>query len=357
MSSSEVVRHSVTSESGPADRTPPRRPRSVRRTTTHDSRRDEGLHGPVTVVAQGRDLYTGPDGEATVLRSARVDATASSPGNVLARISADPADHRLEALAGRKASSGFRRAVEEALPGERESGSVYYQVLDDLPTALLVSGYAVLAGLHFAGAPGASGARGASSRALLQQVDMCSGWVDGGVMVAGLNEGIPPYFAGPRAPDLPGPAQPGPASADPWAWHSCETLPPHAMRRRRRLDVWLQGDIACVETFFRDSYTRPDRVETVVHEYTVRGEVGLKDGTFRRCVAEYGALPWPECPGVLASAGRLAGTPASGLRQRVRGELVGLGTCTHLNDTLRALEDVGALVEVVRERGGGVTGL
>jgi hypothetical protein len=343
MSSSEAIRHSVTSEAGPADRTPPRRPRSVRRTTTHDSLRGEGLDGPVTVIAQGRDLHTGPDGEPTVLASVRIDATASSPENVLAEITADPADDRLRALAGRKASSGFRRAVEEALPGERDSGTVFYQVLDDLPTALLVSGYAVLAGMQLGGQPIAGGLAGRRRAIPLQQVDMCSGWVDGGVMVAGLSEGIPPYFEGPFAPE--------PATADPWSWHSCPALPPNAMRRRRRLDVWAGDDVAWVETFFRDSYTRPDGVETVVHEYTVRGAVGLGDGTFRSCVAEYGALPWPECPGALASAGRLAGMPAAGLRQRVRGEFYGVGTCTHLNDTLRALEDVGALIGVLRGRG------
>jgi hypothetical protein len=31
------------------------------------------------------------------------------------------------------------------------------------------------------------------------------------------------------------------------------------------------------------------------------------------------------------------------LRQRIRGEFVGTSTCTHLNDTLRALGDVAAL--------------
>jgi hypothetical protein len=340
------VRRSVTGPNGPAVGTPDRRPRSVRRTTTHDSVRHDGMQGPVTITAIGRDLYTGAAGSATVLASARVDAVADFPGNVLSSISADPADDRLRALAGTRASSGFRSRVEQALPGERESGSVYYQILDDLPTALLVSGYAVLASFHASGSwPGArprqravpsGGPGGVPSGKALQQVDMCAGWVDGGVLVAGLTEGIPPYFAGPAAPDL--------ATRDPLGWHSVQTSLPSSMRRRRRVDVWPDGDRYLVESFFRDSYFSPDGAETVIHEYTVRASVDGKSGSFGACDAEYGALPWPECPAATASAGRLVGTPAAGLRSRVRAEFTGISTCTHLNDTLRALADVGALI-------------
>jgi hypothetical protein len=45
----------------------------VRRTTTHDSLRPEGMSGPVTLIAQGRDLYTAADGTATVRGARRRD--------------------------------------------------------------------------------------------------------------------------------------------------------------------------------------------------------------------------------------------------------------------------------------------
>jgi len=54
-------------------------------------------------------------------------------------------------------------------------------------------------------------------------------------------------------------------------------------------------------------------------------------------------LPWVECPQAAASAGRLAGRPVADLRPTVRAEFLGPTTCTHLTDTLRALEDVGVL--------------
>jgi hypothetical protein len=42
---------------------------------------------------------------------------------------------------------------------------------------------------------------------------------------------------------------------------------------------------------------------------------------------------------------------AAGLRKRVREQLVGPSTCTHLNDTLRALEDVPELAALLATEG------
>jgi Protein of unknown function (DUF2889) len=352
----ESIRQAVPGPAGPAAGTPPRRPHSVRRTTTHDSLRTQGLDGPVTAIARGRDLYTSPAGKATAVAAACVRATSGFPGHVLTSISADPADGRVLELAGRRASSGFRRAVEEALPGEREAGTILYQLLDDLPTALLVSGYATLAARFAPGAPAqpddllAARAPGRRPPAMaLQAVDMCSGWVDGGVMVSGLSNGVAPYFEGTPAPVVESAGN----SGDPLGWHAHGPLPPHAMRRRRRIDVWRDDDLARVEGFFRDSHVASDGVERVVHEYTVRAAVDMGSRSFRTCDADFGSLPWPECPGALASAGRLVGVSVDGLRRRVREELTGVGTCTHLNDTLRALEDVSALIGVLEGREGG----
>jgi len=338
----ESIRPAVPGPAGPAAGTPPRRPHSVRRTTTHDSLREHGPSGPVTLIAQGRDLYTSRAGEATVVAAVRLEATSQPPGHVLTSISADPADDRVRRLAGTRASAGFRRAVEEALPGERAAGTIVYQVLDDLPTALLVSGYATLAAsVTSAGSTRLAGRRPAMA---LQVVDMCSGWVDGGVMVSGLGDGIAPYFEGTLAPRV---VEDG---DDPLGWHAHGPLPPHAMRRRRRIDVWPDEGLAHVEGFFRDSHVAADQVERVVHEYTVRAVVDLGTRSFRQCQADFGSLPWPECPGALPSAGRLAGLSLDGLRRRVRDDFTGIGTCTHLNDTLRALEDVSALIDLMERR-------
>jgi hypothetical protein len=242
----------------------------------------------------------------------------------------------LATLVGARASSGFRQKVGDALPGERDSHSVRFQLLDDLPTALLISGYALQ---HAAGplprAPRKPGPRQA-------QPDLCAGWISGGTIVRRIEEtGQVPIASGPRVGPL--------HEVDADGWHALEPLPAHGMRRRRRLDVWREaGEPGVrVESFFRDSHMNADGVETALHEYTVRAAIDPVSRTFTSCDAEFGALPWQECPPALASAGRLVGLRPDGLRRHVRDAFTGISTCTHLNDTLRALEDVAALLDLL----------
>ena len=59
-------------------------------------------------------------------------------------------------------------------------------------------------------------------------------------------------------------------------------------------------------------------------------------------------LPWQECPGAVASAARITGMTLQELHFRVRRELSGTSTCTHLNDLLRSVADVEALIARLR---------
>lgn len=173
---------------------PARRPGSVRRTTTHDSLRPDGLLGPVTVVARGRDLRTALDGSSTILDTASLELEVSHPERLVGRIAAEPSHPGLQALVGVRASAGFRRAVDEAVPGERGSRSVRFQLLDDLPTALLVSGYAVKV---------SDVLQPARPKLTLQQPDLCAGWVAGGTLVSSLERtGTTPTPTGPDAPSV-----------------------------------------------------------------------------------------------------------------------------------------------------------
>lgn len=286
--------------------------------------------------AAGRDLWTGPDGSAHVLAEGSVDADiAYIPNRTLTAMTVEPdPGGRIDDLIGRRVSSGFRRALDQAWNGEERGGSLVYQLLDELPTAALVSGYAMgAAGLH----------PPAGSFDLSKQADICAGWVTGGTMlVQGAQLGHTPPLRGPRAPSLESPG-------DPDAWHETGPMGPHAMRRWRRIDVWrpeLDGPLA-VESFFRDSHLDAEGVETVVHEYLVTAELEPVTHVFRSCRAVAGALPWVECPNALASAGRLAGTEPHDLRDRIRETFTGISTCTHLNDTLRALAALPHLAAVV----------
>jgi hypothetical protein len=102
-----------------------------------------------------------------------------------------------------------------------------------------------------------------------------------------------------------------------------------------------------VECFFRDSFADADAVETVVHEYTLHATVDPATSRFVSCDADAGPLPYPECPSAVNSAGRLKGLTVKELRRTVRSDFVGPSTCTHLNDTMRSMADIGGLLRLL----------
>jgi hypothetical protein len=317
----------------PTHSSPERRAGSVRRTTTHDSLRLEGLRGPVFTTALGRDLLTDERGASIDLGQARIDAVAEYAKGVITALNVSP-EADVSALVGVSIFSKFRSAIEKALPGEADSHHVRFQLLDELPAAILGSGRALrVAGLGM----------GISSEGRSLPVDICSGWAAGGTLLSGYSELGPPLHRGPQAPSFA-------LSGDELAWHDVAVLRPHATRRARRLDIWEEGGRGWADAFFRDSHVNAEGVETITHEWTLRAELDLETRSFASGAARSGPLPYPECPGAGASADRLAGMPFDGLRRAVRGSFVGPSTCTHLNDTFRSMEDVGALLDALHKQ-------
>ena len=294
----------------------------MRRTTTHDSLRPDGLLGDVVLKARGRDLRTYASGSALTLGTASLEVgVAFLPDRRVTSIRSEPAAD-LGSLIGVRASSGFRQAVDQALPSEERLESLRYQLLDDVPTAVLVSGYAL-------GAGGIRPPQG--SIQFHSHADICAGWATGAtILTEAAQTGYPPVVTGPEAPSLANPD-------DPLAWHPLDPLPPEGMRRWRRIDLWHSADEIRVECFFRDSHVNKDGLETVVHEYLVEATLDGPTSRFVSCQARVGALPWVECPLAAPSAHRLVGRTAADLRAWVRDTFTGVTTCTHLNDTLRSL--------------------
>jgi hypothetical protein len=307
---------------------PVRRPGSVRRTTTHDSTRPQGLDGPVALVATGRDLLTDADGSARELDHVRINAMVDYQRILVLSLHTDPPEPAFAALAGKGAYVGFRKTVEAALPGEMDTHSVRAQLLDDLPPAVMANGRSLRA----------EGKMMFGERKSGPPVNLCAGYAEGGTLLAGFTDLGPPLQTGPMVPVLDG-------GDDPLAWHRFDALLPHGTRRARRLDVWREAGRAWADCFFRDSHTDRNGNETVVHEWHLLAEVDLAERTFTAVRAESGPLPYPECPGSAGSAQRLAGMSIDGLRRTIRTSFVGPSTCTHLNDSYRAMEDVGALLD------------
>lgn len=277
-----------------------------------------------------RDLRTlaGAAGGTEIVDSATVSAVAS-PMRTLEALHTTPHREGTEALAGVIIGRGFREALGRALPAEVAASTPLALLLDDLPVAALISGYAYLYGdsmPQHAGSPGV-------------KADICSGWRSDGTMLVSLRDnGAIPIPLGPPTTRLESPD-------DPHGWHHIGPLGAGAMRRRRLVDVSpgaAVGDLY-VQAMFRDTHVDPSGHESVLHEYLVTADVSAEDLLIRTCDAIPRVLPWVECPVAAASAWKLVGHSTSQVRELVRTDLRGTSTCTHLNDLLRSLGDVGVL--------------
>ena len=237
----------VPDRSGPAHpraSSPPRELGSVRRTTSIDSSHPDGMSGPIEVDARARDLRTG---EATWADEQRLRATLGAD-RVIVAVEAEPAEPRLARLVGASAGPGFRARMTELLPDHAERRTLLHTLLDDLPGASLVSGYA----MQRTNPPVVpAGARAYTARHVQVAEDMCAGWAsDATIVVTFRATGEIPHPIGPPAPTLE-------RSGDPLSWHDMAPLPPESTRRRRRIDVLPPSEETgawAFDSHFRDSY-------------------------------------------------------------------------------------------------------
>jgi hypothetical protein len=312
----------------PVQTWPPLVPGALRRTSTIDTHPADT--GKSDVDLRASDVMARDQETVEMLGEARVRAHLVD--RVIEDIFSETDDGPLERLVGSRVGPGFRSTVGKVLPGEVQKASLLHLLLDDWVGAALVSGYAVqhaaiTLGIEEKLAPGVAD----------NMAGICAGFASDASLVpyAKRNNTIPSVH-GPVAPPL-----------DDVDMHSVDPLRAHGMRRFRRLDLLpVDAGSADFDAHFRDSHVDGDGVETIVHEYTVVGSVDTATRTISSVTANVAVLPWQECPGAIGSAARVRGMTLSELRGRIRGEFVGTSTCTHLNDTLRAIADLDVLLDL-----------
>ena len=298
----------------PAQTWPPLLPGVLRRTSTIDTH--PAGTGNFEVDLRARDA----DAE-HVLGEVRVRAH-------LADRVIDEIDSDLERLVGSRVGPGFRSTVDTLFPEEAARASLLHLLLDDWVGAALVSGYgvqhaAITLGVEEKLPPGAAD----------RLAGICAGFApDASLVPYAKRNNVIPTAHGPTAPPL-----------DDLEMHTVESLRAHGMRRFRRLDLNPDDGFSA---HFRDSHVDGAGAETIVHEYTVTGPVDTSTRTITSLAANVQVLPWQECPSAIGSAARVEGMKLAELRGRIRGEFVGTSTCTHLNDTLRAIADLDALLDL-----------
>lgn len=304
---------------------PPRPAGSVRRTSSLDVVRPDGItSAAVEMHGRCRDVVTTEAG-GEITADVRLDLTIAVMGAVIESISTS-ADADLSALVGRSAMSKFRAGVAELVPDEVARRTPLHRLLDDVPGANLVSGYAYAI-------VGIDTRRSAAS--MEDRADLCAGWINDGTMMRNARQGDLGLRLGPPAPVVGD-------SDDPLAFHDLPPVPVLSFRRHRRMDVVpVDGGLA-VEGFFRDVYFGEGTPPTSIHEYGYAVDLDA-DLVVRRIDITPGTLPWDECPNAAVSGSWLVGEQIGAIDDLVRGRFKGVHTCTHLNDALRTLDDVGVL--------------
>lgn len=286
------------------------------------------------IAGAARDLVTDNSGAAAGTEEATLDVGVDEQGLIDA-VEQTPADPSCAALIGLRVGFGFRSGAKDLLGSL--SGSLLGLLVDDLSGAPAPSGYGAIRDRIVLGLPPLPPPPGRSSA---PRPDVCSGWRASGLAFGLASAGDPlPFEAEP-------PVAPVLAGNDPFGWHVMPELRAGQSRRVRRMDVWAEGDQVLVDAMFRDSTCDPNGTARVVHEYTLTATLDAETLSIRAIEAEPRALPFPtDCPFAADSVQLILGQPAADLRETVRVLSAGAVSCTHLNDAMRCLADIPAMIE------------
>ena len=317
--------------------TPPRRPGSVRRTAHINMVWPDGRGTQLQLRGRARDLLTTADRRPVVLAEARM-VVGVGPERTIESVEVHPPRPGAEGLVGARGGDRMRSVIDEAIPGERESATPLHFLLDDVAGASLIAGFAWSQSHpdEFRSQPRPA----AQVRLLRRGRIICSGLRPGGYAELKRERGdnLSHYLR--RAGDIETPD-------DSWGWHEIEPAPAVCLRRRRRVDVWRENGELAVDAHFRDSLWDATGTELALHEYSL--EVGLDPAhhTVTRIAARPRVLPFPECPWAASHVSTLVGRRVDGFRTGVQETLTELECCTHLNDMLRCLAEVGHLASAL----------
>ena len=323
---------------GPSEATPPRQSGSVRRTSTIDMRWPDGWGKQLRLTGRARDLLTPADGgQPIVLAEDQLDVGVA-PDRTIQEISANPPRSAVAGLVGLRGGSGSRGRIAELLASEKEAGTPLYLLLDDIPGATLIAGFAFSSWMSPEMRLELMEKNGSLPKRRMEGV--CTGFQPG-------SSGLTPDGSS-RFTHQVKPVQPLDRTDDPEGWHPLNDIAEISMRRARLIDVHLD-EVVTIDSMFQDSSTTPDGGRIAVHEYRVEATADPLTGELLTLHADPRVLPYNECPLASANVGRLVGTPLRDLRSVVLEQLPGTEGCTHLNDAMRALAEVPVMVESLRQ--------
>lgn len=317
---------------------PLRRANSIRRTTHIDMTWPDGEEQPMRFVGCGRDVLTRDTQEPiNILQQDEFTASVTMDRKIL---SIESSCQRCDvgALAGFTGGAYLRAVLQERFPEERVAGTPLYLLLDDLSGSSLIAGWAFTQRPDYVDDFNKQVVEDPALRQTMMNV--CLGFAEGSTSLSGeLGSTTSERCA--VVTSLVNPE-------DPHGWPEMADYTETSMRRARRIDVWMEGELIRAEAYFQDTASRADGSRVAVHEYCLQAYIDPASGTLIRLEAEPHILPYPECPNAIRNLDRLLGTPVNELRTTVLKRLARTEGCTHLNDAVRSLAEVPILADYLR---------
>lgn len=320
-------------------RQPQRRPGSVRRTSSHQAIWSLENQRQFRIVGRARDLVTPQDGAPEVVGEDTVEAQIGLDGRIVG-LTGSVSPQKLEPFAGLRPGGEVRKRLASDMPEEEQAETRLFRLLDDLAGAVFMSvaaWYAWEGGLE-----GHAARTQVASRTHRPVEGVCLSYVPGSPAMTQDGQGIDEHADHPLGPP---PLQ----TDDPFGFHALvETDLPNEWRLRRT-DVWRENDEIVVDAWFQDSSGVPgdDSRRVIFHEYGLVARFAAASLELRAITVTPHVLPYVTCHAAPATAQALVGQNAEELRTQVLAQLRGTAGCTHLNDMLRALQDVTGLATLL----------
>jgi hypothetical protein len=292
------------------------------------------------LIGRARDVVTPSAGGAPILCAEDAFDAELRPDRTIVAIEADPPRPDLTQLVGTRGGGRLRHALEHFVPAERRNATPLYLILDDISGASLVAPWAWSQWQKdWLESSGSGITRPQLNRMIQNMEGICTGFAPGSSSLD------PQRLIGQSEDGTPTPDLRHPDDAD--GWHAFTLQNTVGMRRARRVDVRL-GEVIHIEAAFQDSAAKPDGTRAALHEYDLAATADPSSLRLLSIDATPRVLPFGECPRAVANISRLLDSELPHLRQTVLDQLPGTLGCTHLNDALRALAEVPALVNHLR---------
>jgi len=278
-----------------------------------------------SIDGAGRDIRTDADGRVSVLAEASIEIAVGHDGTIVS-VHATPNVPEVGSARGARLGAGFRRTIGDALVAT--AGTPLGVLLGDLSGSPAGMRYGLVRRGEIESRRGA---------AMMGQGAFlgCAGH-RAVLSVAAASLAPLPMLDAPLAPEL--------LSVGADEFHPTQPQAPGTGRRIRCIDCWLEDDSIVVGAFFRDTNRDPGGVDFVVHEYAMHAAIDRDDSRITTLRAEPHVLPFNTCVDASEHIGTLIGERitdvAIDIHSRVSGEI----SCTHLNDMVRFLADVPAMV-------------